>query len=290
MMTTVDIAICTYRRAHIADTMRSVAEMTIPADVSIRFIVADNDSEASAQTLVQKTADDLGIPLTYIHAPAGNISIARNACLSVASADFIAYIDDDQLVCLNWLSTIVARARETHADVVLGPVRGIYPNGAPRWLISGGFHDNLPAFVKGKLITGYTGSTLVRRASPAIAGLTFDLAYGVTGGEDTDFFSRAHAKAARIEYAPEAVVYEPVPASRMRLYWLIQRRIRYGETHADLLRRLGHPKLRAALAASKAGVCFLILPALLLNSVGWRYWLLRGVFHTSVARVLLQRQ
>lgn len=289
MTTAIDIAICTYRRPQLVDCLHSLATMTLPEGVALRVIVADNDSEPSAQTLVAKTAAELNLALTYVHAPSGNISIARNACLAAATGDFLAFIDDDQIASPGWLNAALTCMRDTSADVVLGPVRAVYPQGAPRWLIGSGFHDNLPAFVRGEIHTGYTGSTLMQRTSPAFSGLTFELAYGTTGGEDTDFFHRAHARGARIAYAPEAIMYEPVPPSRLSLRWLIRRRARYGQTRAATLRGSPHRTRHILLATTKALVCFAVLPAFFVIPTGWRYWLLRGVFHASVARALTQR-
>jgi hypothetical protein len=39
---------------------------------------------------------DLSLDCLYVHAPARNISIARNACLDAADAPLIAFIDDDE--------------------------------------------------------------------------------------------------------------------------------------------------------------------------------------------------
>ena len=43
------------------------------------------------------------IDISYIHAPARNISIARNACVEAATGKWIAFIDDDELASENWL-------------------------------------------------------------------------------------------------------------------------------------------------------------------------------------------
>lgn len=287
-VTRIDIAICTYQRAQVVDTLRSVAGLTVPDGYTLHVIVADNDVEPTAQVTVQSACDTLGLNLTYVHAPARNISIARNACLDAAGGEYLAFIDDDQLLKPDWLSIILTRAHETKADIVLSPVRGLFPDDSPLWMMAGGFHDNMPVYVRGKIITGYTGGNLIRLTSPAIAGLRFDLSYGVSGGEDTDYTTRAHARGAHIDFAADAGVYEPVPANRRKLSWLITRRARYGETHAQQLIALGKPKtINAVLAAIKAAACFVMVPLTILHPVRWRQWLLRGVLHVAVARRLL---
>ena len=80
-MAEITIAICTYKRAEIQQTLASIANQVLPKDVYIRVIVADNDVEPTMRQLIEETAKSIGIKLTYIHAPSRNISIARNACL-----------------------------------------------------------------------------------------------------------------------------------------------------------------------------------------------------------------
>ena len=204
---TVDVCICTFRREQVTFTLRSLAEMTMPENCQLRIIVADNDTSPSAQVMVATAAETYGLTLTYLHAPAANISIARNACLDAATADYVAFIDDDEIVSQSWLSEMLLRQHESSADVVLGPVYPIYPDGSASWLVAGNFHATLPVTVGGKIITGYTGNVLMRRDAAALRGLRFDIALGVSGGEDTDFFSRAHRADASIAHAKDAAVH-----------------------------------------------------------------------------------
>ena len=83
---TIDICVCTYRRPSIEDTLRSLDRQTLPDGVSARAIVIDNDETPSARDRVEAVAANLSMPVKYIHAPANNISIARNAGLDAATA------------------------------------------------------------------------------------------------------------------------------------------------------------------------------------------------------------
>ena len=281
---TVDVCICTFRREQVTFTLRSLAEMTMPENCQLRIIVADNDTSPSAQVMVATAAETYGLTLTYLHAPAANISIARNACLDAATADYVAFIDDDEIVSQSWLSEMLLRQHESSADVVLGPVYPIYPDGSASWLVAGNFHATLPVTVGGKIITGYTGNVLMRRDAAALRGLRFDIALGVSGGEDTDFFSRAHRADASIAHAKDAAVFEAVPKDRTNLRWLLKRRTRYGQTHAQQLAASGPRIGHILMATTKATFCFL---RILLTPPRWRHWLLRGTLHISVARSLI---
>jgi succinoglycan biosynthesis protein ExoM len=280
----IDICVCTFRRPHLAETLRSLGELDLTG-IAARVIVSDNDHQPSARSLVDAVAPDLPFPVLYLHSPASNISIARNACLDAATAGFIAFIDDDELSARDWLQELLAAA--PGADVVLGPVRALYAPAAPEWLTRGDFHSTAPVYVKGRIETGYTCNALIRR-SPRLDGLRFDPALGRTGGEDTTFFYRLHDCGAVITAAPAALVYEPVPREREELRWLFRRRLRAGHTYGSRLRARGR---RAALLPPTAKVCYcLALTAVTaLSPTGWRRNALRAALHLGVLGALLGR-
>ncbi|HEV7249482.1 MAG TPA: glycosyltransferase family 2 protein [Shinella sp.] len=281
-MTRIDIAVCTFRREAVSETLASLARLTVPHGVQLRVIVADNDIEPSARERV--AAARLPMDIAYVHCPAGNISIARNACLDHADADFIAFVDDDETVEPQWLDRLLAEANKSAADVVLGPVRAIYAADAPAWMRRGDFHSTLPVWVGGEIRTGYTCNVLMRLAAPSITGRRFDLTLGRSGGEDTAFFDAVHAAGGRIAFAEEAWVQEPVPANRARFAWLAQRRLRMGQTHGRLLaeRHEGFARLTAAaLATAKCAACFTSAAAFVLLPVRRNRFVLRGLLHAG---------
>lgn len=235
--TRIDVCICTFRRQELAATLKSIAVQRLPAGVSMRVIVSDNDDVPSARTLVEECAHWFRMPIQYVHSPARNISIARNACLDAVSGDYFAFIDDDETAEVNWLAGLVMRARQSNADVVLGPVRATYAEHAPDWVKVGNFHETKPVWVKGEIRTGYSCNALVKAGAASVIGRRFDLARGRSGGEDTEFFDAVFASGGRIEFAPDAWVEELVPDNRACFGWLARRRFRSGQTHGGLLRR-----------------------------------------------------
>lgn len=284
----IDIGIATYRRHSLAETLASLAHQRLPEGVTMRVIVADNDEEPSAQVMVAGCAEKLGLHVVYRHAPARNISIARNACLDAASGDYLAFIDDDEIASPDWLAELLAVAEASRAEAVLGPMQAIYLAEAPAWLRAGDYHSTRPVFVRGAIETGYTTNVLLRRAAPTLAPLRFREAFGITGGEDTDYFRRLTRVGGRIAYAEAALTYEGVPPTRATFGWLWRRRTRYGETHAALLREEGKAGAKAqALVLAKASYCF-ARAVLVLPLSFWRnYWLLRGALHWGAWRGLL---
>uniref|UniRef100_UPI00396CC6AB glycosyltransferase n=1 Tax=Paracoccus sp. TaxID=267 RepID=UPI00396CC6AB len=229
-LTLISVCICTFRRSSVAETLLSLGELILPPETRIEVVVADNDREPSARETVEAAARKIEWPVHYVHAPAANISVARNACLDSAQGEMCAFIDDDETATPVWLSRLVAVMQRDAADAVLGPVRAVYAEGTPSWMRDHDFHSTYPVVVKGTIRTGYTCNVLIDRRSQALRGLSFDLSRGRSGGEDTEFFTRLHLAGGRISYADDAWVEEPVPSNRARFKWLAARRYRMGQT------------------------------------------------------------
>ncbi|HEU0118085.1 MAG TPA: glycosyltransferase family 2 protein [Alphaproteobacteria bacterium] len=286
----IDICVCTFRRPQIADTLQSLAQLKLRPDWKIHVIIADNDETPNAQTTIEATALKYGLDFQYIHAPARNISIARNACLTAATAPLLAFIDDDEKATPEWLEALITRMNDAHADIVLGPVKAIYGRGVPGWMERGNFHSTKPVWVRYKIITGYSCNVLIRRTHPAFRDLRFHEDLGRSGGEDTVFFSEAHKAGAKIEYAANAVVTEIVASERAEIKWLIRRSFRSGQTHGYLLLLKAHPIFtrikNVPMATAKSFFCF-AMSILNIKPERGLYWLLRGTMHAGVVARLL---
>lgn len=288
--TQIDIAVCTFRRPELAETLHSLALITVPADVAIRIIVADNDVTPSAEALVNQMRPTMPCEILYVHCPASNISIARNACLDNSTGHYLAFVDDDETVSRTWLMQLLDTAQTTGADVVLGPVRAEYTLSAPNWMRRGDFHSTRPVWVDGEIRTGYTCNVLIDLTRPVVFNRRFNLALGQTGGEDTEFFRHMHADGGRLAYAPDALVFEPVPEKRARLAWLAKRRFRSGQTHGRLLGEPGQAGSRVAeivRATAKSGYCAVASLLLLGSPVARSRYALRAIMHAGVVSGLI---
>lgn len=296
------IAICTYRRPGIADTLASLARLD-PCGLPVRIAVADNDAAPSARARVEAIAASHPLPVTYLHAPVANISIARNALLDHARATgtrLLAWIDDDETAEPGWLVALVAAWRAGQAapqgplGAVLGPVRAHYPPGAPAWMDRVRAHDTLPVVRNAAITAGYTCNALLDLDDPAVSGLRFDPDRGRTGGEDSAFFAAFLKAGGRIGYADTALVHETVPEDRARIGWLLKRRYRMGQTHASLIAAERGPLGRvsaAGLAGTKAAACA-GLALMGLARTDWRNsQIMRAALHAgAVARLVGARR
>lgn len=286
----IDIGVCTYRRPHLEETLRSLGMLQVPAGATVRVIVADNDQQPTARPLVERLAAELSLEIAYVHCPASNISLARNACLDNSGGDFLAFIDDDSTAMRQWLAELLRTAETTDADAVLGPVHSVYSGRAPTWMKRGDFHSTEPVWKNGKIVTGYSGNVLLRRSSPHIAGRRFDLALGRTGGEDTEYFTLVHESGGRIAFSPDAIVLEPVPDERARFSWLAKRQFRSGQTHGRLIGAAMRPAgviSHMGLAAAKAIFCFAAAGAAAFRAQSRNGFALRGILHIGTVSGLL---
>lgn len=287
----IDLCICSYRRPELADLLGHVARQTGIEAARLRVIVADNSAEAMMRECAIETGTSLGLNLLYVHAPANNISIARNACLDHAKAPWIAFLDDDEVPTPAWLGALWREAVGGAWDAVLGPVKALYPAQTPPWLARGDFHSTAPVWVKGTIRTAYTGNVLFRRELVERLALRFREELGKSGGEDEDFFYRLFDGGGRIGYAAPAIVYEPVPVERARFAWLMRRSFRTGQSHGARLVQRGRRFRDIAIASAKAGWCCAGAALCAIHAVRRNRFLTRAALHAGVvARLMRMKQ
>lgn len=291
------IAICTFRRPALAQTLASLRDLE-DCGLPVAIAVADNDASPTAQDLVTRIAADHPLPLSYLHAPSANISIARNALLDHARATgvrLLVYLDDDQMAPTDWLRRLVQAWSSQSVGAILGPVVAAYPADVPDWMMRARPHDTLPVTgAGGSIKTGYTGNTLMDLVDPAWQGLRFDLARGRSGGEDTALFAAYTSAGGRIGFAADAIVNETIPADRARLSWLLRRRYRMGQTHASLQTHragLGGRLKAVGLASAKALACGAMALGRAADPARRNPQLMRAALHAgAVAQLLGARQ
>lgn len=231
-MESVTIAIASIGRPTLADTLRSLADVTRIPGKTLSVVIADDSADGTATRLVASLRLP-GLDMTCLAVGSGNISIARNALLDGASGEWIIFVDDDEWVEADWLQKLFACQKDYSADVVIGPVHPVYPDYAPDWLVQAN-----PLYAdwghRGKrLLTGRGGNTLASMRFIREYGLRFDPALGRSGGEDTAFFSKAAACGAIIVATDDAIAREHVPAERLDPDYILRRGIRSGQSYAN---------------------------------------------------------
>ncbi len=276
----VDVLMCTFRRVEVAETLASLDQQTLPDGVTLRIIVADNDETPSAEARVKEAAAQMQTPVHYVHAPARNISIARNACLDAATGDWVAFIDDDETAPENWIANLLEAVGDH--DGAFGAALALYPKDAPAWMAAQNVHSNIPERRGNTVETGHTCNALLRWKDTPWMGERFDLSRGKTGGEDTEFFFRIRDLGATFTLAENAVVTEAVVPSRMKLSWLLQRKYRQGQSYAVAAGSTGARIKLAIMALIKVIVCALAGLAFIWSEDRRMFWLLRAAMHVGV--------
>ncbi|HEY8036693.1 MAG TPA: glycosyltransferase [Methylobacter sp.] len=230
----VTVCIASIGRPSLLIALHSIAACRVPADTTIDVVIAD-DSVNGAVGLMLAGETDWPFAIRVVRSAAGNISVARNACLNAASGDYLAFIDDDEWADADWLINFIEHAEHSGADAIFGPIDAMFPEAAPNWICKAGPFVKRVGLHGSEVNTGSTCNALVRRESIERLGLRFREELGRSGGEDTDFFARLHASGAVLLASENAKLYEAVPMERLRIGHLYRRYMRGGQTYASII-------------------------------------------------------
>jgi succinoglycan biosynthesis protein ExoM len=231
---TVLVAIATYQRPEgLARVLDGIARLANDAEWRLEALVVDNAPDASARALVAERMETFPFPLHYVHETARGISHARNRALAEARAlekTYLAFLDDDEEPSAGWLAAMMSVAQRHGAAAVVGPVEARFELEPSAWVRQGRFHD-IPGGENGAPIQQNTaGNSMLRLAAVDRLGLRFDPAFGLTGGEDTMFFTELRRGGEQTFFAKDALVREDISPRRAGLGWLMTRWYRTGIT------------------------------------------------------------
>jgi len=246
------VIVCSHNRA---DDLRRCLDALSGLEDPVEVIVVDSASEPPCREIVDGYAP-LIERLRYIREDAPGLSRARNRGLVEASADLIAFLDDDAAPHPDW----ARRIAEPFSDVTIGCAGGAclatFPEcDRPRWL-----SDRLLQFAgitrfdrqreaRSRAEWPFGANIAFRRAALAQAG-GFPEALGRIGsqllsGEESAVVEAVKAAGWRILLVPDAVVDHAVPATRCqsryywrRLWWAGVTRARHRGRHAGTLAKL----------------------------------------------------
>ena len=216
----------------------------------IVVVVVDNDASKSAEEICHEAR--LPWPLKYIVESRRGIAQARNRAIREAGAvDCVVFIDDDEFPTPAWLDELLWTRARFGADVVCGPVLPSFAPDVPDWVKIGGFFDRGVCDSGSAPDECRSGNVLI--CSNVFAGVkAFDERFGLTGGEDTEFFLRVRRAGYKIVSSAEARVHETVPTSRANLKAVLRRAYQSGNSwvlcESTLDRRISKRIVRTAKA------------------------------------------
>ncbi len=240
---TVLVAIATYQRPEgLTRVLDGVARLAVADAWRVEALIVDNAPDGSARAQVAERAETFPFPLHYAHETQRGISHARNRALDEAKAlekTYLAFLDDDEEPATGWLTAMVSVAERHGAAAVVGPVEARFEQEPADWMRNGRFHD-IPGGENGAPIHQNTaGNSMLRLAAVDRLGLRFDPAFGLTGGEDTMFFTALRRGGEQTFFAKDALVREDISARRAGLRWLMTRWYRTGITPVAVIAAQG---------------------------------------------------
>jgi GT2 family glycosyltransferase len=258
-MPKLSVCIVTYERPEFL--LRCLRSLRDGLGADTQIIVVD----ASAVDR-REIADELGRPVTYVHAPhlAGWMTRSRNEALRHVRGGIVSFLDDDVVLRPGWEGALLA----AFEDPTVAAVSGRTCNGVPgeerygkpigRLLDDGTLTDGFassdgPADVD----HGIGANMSFRRSTLAELGGFRDDYPGTALREDTDVFLRVRAIGERAVFVPDAAV-DHLPAPHVRGARFDTRYKLYGRrNHMVLLAREGgiaSPLLRRWTARQFAAV------------------------------------
>jgi succinoglycan biosynthesis protein ExoM len=270
------ICICTYKRSKLLERLLlSLQHMQLaqldPKD--LRALVVDNyPDDGRARLVCEGVRGQLPIALEYVEETRRGTSFARNRAVEEAlrrDADFIAFIDDDDLPEPDWLLRLIEKQRETRADIVSGTERRVVHGDWPAWL------KKSPLFEKRMKegVTEYgtprgisTYNVLIGRGvleRVRATGPFFSPEFAQFKCEDTDFFIRAAKSGATFARADKSVINRNYEPHRVTARGLLREAKRLGTYNMVLLKRYGatgQARRRRTKAAAKLASSLLKLP------------------------------
>jgi succinoglycan biosynthesis protein ExoM len=259
----VSVCICTFKRPELLERLLDGLEaQALDSTVAFDVVIVDNDATRSSEAVAAKFAARGRFRVVYDCEPERNISLTRNRAVRHATGDLIAFIDDDEVPRKEWLVRLLATMRQHDADGVLGPVLPDFPEGAPRWLNDGRMFDRKRHPTGTRIGPGdaRTGNVLLKRALFPDGEPWFDPAFGRSGGEDSDFFSRKMHDGRTFIWCDEAEAYETVPPERWTASFHIKRLWRSGTISGERIRRGRLPLTLLARNVAVLAACTLATP------------------------------
>ncbi len=233
----VSVVVPTYQRPDMLD--RCLAALTTQAFDHERFeiLVADDAPSEETRKLVERWADRTDgapliryVPVRANHGPAA----ARNCGWWRASADLIAFTDDDTIADPQWLRAGLAAFKD---DVIAVSGELVMPTPARPT----DYELDAAQLASGEFVTA---NCFVRRMALIAAG-GFDERFRLAWREDSDLYFRLLQQDGRIVHAADAIVVHPPRPARWGVSLQQQRKILFDallyKKHPELYRR----KIRA---------------------------------------------
>lgn len=225
----VTIAVLTFKRPEdISEALPQLVDQVDRYSGEGHVLVIDNDPEASASDIVSAVRDDR---VRYVVERTPGIAAARNRALAETSTDLIVFIDDDERPSPDWLKHLLAQYHQHPGALgIFGLVESTFSAEPDPWLAAGKFFERRKPPTGTSLDVVATNNLLLNMARLRELELSFDEAYGISGGSDTMFSRQARQRGGTFYFCAEALVHDVVPVDRATRTWVLKRAHRSGNS------------------------------------------------------------
>ena len=258
----VTVCICTRNRPamlrRLLDSLRNIDLGDLELE-DLDVVVVDNQPSGEARDVCELVSGSLPFPVHFAEEPRRGIAFARNRAVGEAldrGADFIAFVDDDDVPQPDWLLELLNKQLETGADLVCGTWRWEFGASASELSRLAPMFQTRDINKKKRGIPSWmaTCNVLIGRGPIERVGCTqpvFAPEFGHLGSEDTDFFIRTRESGATIEIAEKSIVNRYYEDFRLTTPGMLRSAFRRGNAAVHLARKHDPP---ADLRRMKANV------------------------------------
>jgi GT2 family glycosyltransferase len=253
----ISIIIATFNRAVLLDEcLEHLARQRFSEGDEV--IVVDNGSTDSTPAVIARHRRSFPVPLRHLEEGRPGKSAALAPALALAAGEILAFTDDDVNVGDTWLDEVRGAMANGEVALIGGPVVPRWERPAPWWLRLGGQEDGCWRLAAPLALLDYGPEPLElgpRTAIGANLAVRHDVIRRIGGfathlgkvrgtllsGEDHELCRRVQATGFKTMYWPSAVVHHWVPASRVRMRYVLRWFFWSGVTNALLDEAEGQP-------------------------------------------------
>ncbi len=294
-------AIATYNRVHfLPGLFKSILDQTLDKSLFEILIVDNNSSDSTAEFTKRFIEENPDRSIRYVVEYNQGVSFSRNRLIMESRTDYIAFVDDDAIMDINYLQRACDFFDSDSNLVELGgPVYLKYLCPVPKWenkymnSLLGYFAPSDSEYTMTKKNKKYIrGSNMCFRREEFLSEKRrFDTNLGrkgggLAGGEEKEMAYKLLDMGLKIVYRPELIVYHIVPEERTKESFIKRQAIGVGSGERIRTKSSGEFTKRVFTELFKWGATLVLWvmyivtlrPAKANMLVRFRWWVSKGLF------------